>query len=274
MVSAPAVAAIDAESAAKLPPALLQAITEVRSKAATNRIPRVQLYDYAVTELFTTDPAAKAASEASIRSALVAAGLDADVLLTDESLSPYKEAVQAAAARTGKTDDPSLRLGRSGQQAFEEDTFLNCIDYARATAYRAILAGMSADDLRFFWTMDSAVYQQMCPTASGQAAVGNRPIVHTMVAFRKDGQWFVLNAETQLDSPTLEVFSLGGDFPNRLSAHYQVHGAPLVRGLDLIYAGICRFDEPLVAGPVAPDVLKNMTASGRLSASPSDYVCL
>jgi hypothetical protein len=32
-----------------------------------------------------------------------------------------------------------------------------------------VLAGMNANDLRFFWTMDNAGYTQMCPSASGQA---------------------------------------------------------------------------------------------------------
>jgi hypothetical protein len=269
----PAVAPISPESAAKLPAELLTAITDVRARAATNQIPRVQVFDYAVLELFATDPAAKASGEASIRAALTAAGLDADALLSASALEPYEDAVRRSADRTGATDDPTLRLGRSGEQAFDEDTFLNCVDYARATAHRAVLAGMSPDDLRFFWTMDNAGYLQMCPSASGQAAQGSRPLVHAMVAFRKDGAWFVLNAETNLASPDLEVFTLGGDFPQRLGAHYRVDGAPLVRGLDLVYAGVSTFEDPLVAGPVSPNLLKDMTASGQMSTSPADFVC-
>ena len=267
------VAPISKASAAKLPPALLEALREVRHAAAHNEVPVREVYAFAYHNLFTTDPVIREREQTAIREALKSAGHDVDRLLAPTSVRRYERAVGRAAPRAATKDLPGMQLARSGKQAFHERTFLNCLDYAKATAYRAALRDPSID-LRFFVVMDVAGYQTMCPRGpTNEPAGAQRPVVHTMVAYPKDGRWWVVSPEMDLAKSDLEIFELGRALPPRLGPRFRLEDAPFVRGKVLVHAGSYAFDSPLIGGAVHPQTLKNIAASGKASTAPADYVC-
>ncbi len=269
----PYVAPISKASARKLPPALLEALRDVRHAQAYNEVPVREVYAFAYHNLFTCDPVVREREQAAIRRALAAGGHDVERLLAPASVRRYESAVKRAAPRAATQDLAGMQLARTGQQAFDERTFLNCLDYAKATAYRAWLRDPTLE-LRFFVVMDVAGYQTMCPRGpANEPASAQRPVVHTMVAYPKDGRWWVVSPEMDLRKSDLEIFELGRSLPARLGPRYRLEDAPFVRGKDLVYAGSYDFKSSLISGPVHPQTLKNITASGTASTVPSDYVC-
>ncbi len=263
---------IGATSAAKLTPALLRALTEVRERTAGNRLAVREAYAYAYHSLFTPQPA-RAKELAALRKTLVDRGVDVRVVLSPRGLAPYVEAVLAARVTSAMPDLPGNQLARTGRAAYEAQWFLNCFDYTKAVAYRAYRIDPSAD-LRFFVLMDFAAYGTMCPRGgSGERAQEPRPVVHTMIAYKKDGAWWAVSPEMDISKPELELFNLGPTLPPRLGPHFRLVDAPFVRGKDLVYAGAYDIEHPLIAGAVHPQVLKNVAASGVLSRNPSDFVC-
>ena len=267
------IAPISKASAKKLPPALLEALRDVRHAQAHNEVPVREVYAFAYHNLFTSDPVVRDREQAAIRKALAAGGHDVERLLSPASVSRYERAVKRAAPRAATKDLPGMQLARTGAQAFDERTFLNCLDYAKATAYRAWLRDPSLD-LRFFVVMDVAGYQTMCPRGPvNEPASGQRPVVHTMVAYPKDGHWWVVSPEMDIGKSDLEIFELGRALPARLGPRYRLEDAPFVRGKDLVYAGSYDFKNPLISGAVHPQTLKNITASGTASKVSSDYAC-
>ncbi|MEZ0314806.1 MAG: hypothetical protein ACAI38_23795 [Myxococcota bacterium] len=272
-VSGTCVTPISRASAAKLPPALLEALRDVRNAQAHNEVPVREVYAFAYHNLFTADPVVREREQAAIRKALAAAGHDVERLLAPASVRRYEQAVSRAAPRAATKDLPGMQLARTGEQAFAERTFLNCLDYAKATAHRAWLRDPSLE-LRFFVVMDVAGYQTMCPRGpSAEPAGPQRPIVHTMVAYPKDGRWWVVSPEMDLAKGDLEIFDLGRGLPARLGSRYRLEDAPFVRGKDLVYAGSYDFKSPFIGGAVHPQTLKNIAASGIASTMPADYVC-
>lgn len=290
--------AIDSASAAKLPRPMLSAVLALRERTAENHLRDRALYDYAYYVVRNADPSVSADERAAnvmamtpiatkakeaIAFELRESGRDVDAAF-DERLAPYLRIVRLAYDElpAASRDRDSVRLARSGEEAFRNSAFLHCIDYAKALADRAQSYGMAKDDLRIFVAMDSAAYGAMCPAGSEGKAVDSgaaRPVVHTLVAYRKGGEWSAISPEMDVTKRAPEIFALGRELPARLTTTFTLEQAPFVAGKTLVNAGAFRVDDPLLSGATPPQTFKNVTANGtlgnagRLSAAPEDFVC-
>jgi hypothetical protein len=119
-----------------------------------------------------------------------------------------------------------------------------------------------------FVTMDTVGYAAMCPAGSEGKTLDvsvARPVVHTFVAYPKDGDWYALSPEMDVTKSDLEIFQLGTELPARMTQTFTLKQAPFVAGKTLTNAGAFSFEEPWLSGPIASQTMKNVSANGVLS---------
>lgn len=162
----------------------------------------------------------------------------------------------------------AVRLGRSADDTYTRSVYLTCVDCTKAVMLEALAEGMDAHDLRFFVTGVAETHAAMCPERDGRAATLPRPVVHTMVAYRFGGDWWLLNVE----DPNAVPMDIGRDFPERMGETYQFAAPALVANKTLNFLGTYEVDEKMMA-PYAPRLLQNIAASGRATERAADFVC-
>jgi len=195
-----------------------------------------------------------------------------DKLFSKQSLEKHKFEVEQSFKDSASKDLLSVRLSKTGEEAFSRNTFLNCLDYAKAVSSLAQKNGMNPNDLKFMWTVDKSVYQKMCPSAEGQKAIMPRPFVHTLLAYRQKGQWYAINVEINPKKPQIDMFHLGNTLPQRLTKEYQINYPLIAAHKPLLLAGFFDFNQALMMR-IPSQVFVNITASGEINNSPDGFVC-
>jgi hypothetical protein len=178
----------------------------------------------------------------------------------------YAEILLAQASSSHKDVDNLISF-RSANDILSRKVFTTCVDFGKAVASRALAYGMNPNKIKFFFTMGSEGFAKMCPTQTGQPAIPPRPILHTIIAYQFDGNWYAMNSE----NPNPEIVPLGKTLPKRLSLQFIFSKPALVSGLPLVYAGSYEFRD-FING-FNNQVLLNIAASGRASSNTRDFVC-
>jgi len=193
-------------------------------------------------------------------------------LFSEKSLENHKIEVQASYNDSVSKDLLSVRLSKTGEEALKRNTFLNCLDYAKAVSHLAVKNGMNPSDLMFMWTIDKSVYLKMCPTVEGQKAIMPRPFVHTLVAYKQKGFWYAINVEINPKNPKIDIFNLGTSLPKRLTKELQVNYPLIAAHKPLLLAGFFNFNDALMKR-IPGQVFVNITASGEINNSVEGFIC-
>jgi hypothetical protein len=177
----------------------------------------------------------------------------------------HRAEILHAQSLTLHTDVFSLMMARNSAHTLQRRFFITCVDFIKTIGDLAIQRGMKVDDVRLVWLMDKAGYKKMCPASNGQPPAAPRPFIHTILAFRSHGDWYLLNTE----NPKAEVYYLGEQLPDRLSRDFSF---PSVKGgMVLTVAQISPL--PVIFNGFPGQWLPNVTASGILSEDPKDFSC-
>lgn len=169
----------------------------------------------------------------------------------------YELEVLRSLRRGPEPDVDSVLHRRPAVEIAGRNALFTCIDFTKVVGWRAINAGMPADQLRVSWLMDEEGYQRMRSTG------GPRPLVHTgflLKGNRAAGDapgWYFLNVEAEDD----RVVRLPGG-PKRLEGIVTLNQPRLVAGRPLVPAYLGPIHE-LVSWGISGEQIANITASGH-----------
>ena len=189
-----------------------------------------------------------------------------------EKYSPHTDAYVRVITRL-QNELPSGDLGtlsgsRTSKQILKNKIFITCIDFAKSFLAKAIELGFPEQDLKFYVLMNTDGYNKMCPNkADGSKPVAARPVVHSLVAYKNNGQWYTLNVEDPEAVPSL----VGTELPARLNRDYQFTFPALIAYQPMKYAGA--FEPKDFVNGYNFGWLLGITAAGKLESDAAKIVC-
>jgi len=251
----------------RLPSAIKRAMVQVHKEAEASHVRNLFMFNYVYYQNgFCKDQdcsAEKVRTEVENTKNKLGGDFDKHVPYTED----YAEAIKYLQEQLPTGDLPSLVSARSAEQIFEGGIFTTCVDFAKTVMAAAIENGFPANRLKMYVTMVKAGYEKMCPARDGRKPILPRPVVHTLVAFEKHGQWHAINVE----NPNPEIVPVGKDMPERLSREYEFPYPPLIANQKLLYAGAYRATD-FVSGFPAPWLI-SITVNGRLETNTAKFKC-
>lgn len=180
----------------------------------------------------------------------------------------YGYAIQNLQKGLSKGDLATLSGARSSDQILKNKIFVTCVDFAKAILSKSIENGFPEKDLKFYVLMNSEGYNKMCPgKADGKAPVAARPIIHSLIAYKSQGNWYTLNVEDPEAVPSL----LGPNLPARLNRDYQFTFPALIAYQPMKFAGA--FDAKDFMNGYNFSWLLGITAAGKLESDPTKIKC-
>jgi hypothetical protein len=190
-----------------------------------------------------------------------------DFLIYSQKETDYSAAIQNLQKSLSKGDLASLSGLRTFRQIYDHGIFATCVDFAKAVLGMSIENGFPESQLRMYVTMADDAYRKMCPSADGRQPIFPRPVVHTLVAYFDQNQWFALNVE----DPSAVAIPLGSNLPTRLARSHQFTFPPLIAYQKLAYAGSYEPRHFIDGYPF--EWLQSITAAGTLDVNTSALLC-
>jgi hypothetical protein len=179
----------------------------------------------------------------------------------------YAKAISALQSQLSAEDLGTLSMGRSYTQDMNYGAFVTCVDFAKVVMGRAIELGFPKENLMMYVTMVEDAYKKMCPATDGSKPILPRPTVHTMVAYKDGGEWYLLNVE----DPEAMPIDLGAQLPARLGREHQFTFPALIAYQKLIFAGAYPADSFINGFP--NNWLVSITADGQLETDLTALTC-
>jgi hypothetical protein len=252
---------------ASLPPALAKAFQKVHRTAEASPVRNLFMFNYT----YFADGLCRDqdCSEQKIETEKTNAKnkMGDDFLKYSPQLKAYSKSLSRILSQLPTRDMGTLTGQRTAAQVMESGAFVTCVDFAKAVLAKAIQYGFPQEDLRMYVVMNEEAYKKMCPVADGRQPILPRPVIHTLVAYRDQGQWYALNVE----DPQAVAIPLGAELPKRLDRTHQFTFPALIAYQKLIYAG--SFSPADFINGYNVNWLLSMTAAGKLESNPSLVTC-
>jgi hypothetical protein len=243
-------------------------VTEAHNVAAKSRVRNLFMFNYAYYSLGLCKDQDCSPQKIKTEMEIAKQKMGADFPVEIQNVNHYGQAIKYLQTRHKRGDLATLSSYRTTADIFNAGIFTTCVDFSKAVMDRAIRHGYPAQYLGFFVMMIKSDYLKMCPKRDGQAPILPRPIVHTLVAYWQNGQWFGINVE----NPKLDVINLGPRLPNRLSREHVFTFPKLIANQNLVYAGT--YDPKYFVNGYPLDWLISITASGYFQNDLKQVRCL
>jgi hypothetical protein len=263
-----AMTSLNASALEKMPKEIKRAFTGVHQAAATTSVKNLFMFNYTYfAGQFCKDQDCSVDNVAKqIDGAKAKLGDDLEKYSLHQAA--YEKAIKRLQSDLPKGDLATLSGSRTADQVLKFKIFMTCVDFAKAVLLKALENGFAEADLKFYVLMNLDGYRKMCPgKADGNKPVAPRPVIHSLVAYRTNGNWFTLNVEDPEAVPSL----VGPDLPDRLGRDYQFTFPALIAYQPMTYAGA--FEPKDFVNGYDFGWLLGITAAGKLEKDPAKIVC-
>jgi hypothetical protein len=252
---------------ASLPPALAKAFRKVHGTAQESKVKNLFMFNY--TYYADGHCQNQDCTEQKIENekTLAKNKMGDDFLKYSPNMKAYSKSLSRVLSQLPSQDMGTLTGQRTAAQVMESGVFVTCVDYAKAILAKAIQYGFPQENLKMYVLMNEEAYKKMCPLADGRQPILPRPVIHTLVAYKDQGQWFALNVE----DPQAVAIPLGAELPKRLERTHQFTFPALIAYQKLIYAG--SFSPADFINGYDVNYLLSMTAAGTLEHDTSLVTC-
>jgi hypothetical protein len=160
----------------------------------------------------------------------MAMGSDFEKLSEPSIYQIHKKEVKNVYFNSPSVGQDEIATVRSTDRIIKDKIFMTCIDYSKVFLKFMRLSGIAKRNLRYVVLMNKASYLKMCPARDNSFPIWPRPFVHTSIAYKKRGTWYLVNPESRQE----EVIHLGKKLPERLQKEIEF---PSVASKPLIWAG-------------------------------------